>query len=41
MDDPIRVQNRGVRIRGEGRVIEGLRVSGADEVEAAATGGRG
>jgi hypothetical protein len=33
-DDPIRVLNRGVRIRGEGRVVEGLRVNGTDEVEA-------
>jgi len=33
-NDPIRVLNRGVRIRGEGRVVEGLRARGTDEVEA-------
>ena len=32
-NDPIRVLNRGVRIRGEGKVVEGFRVSGTDEVE--------
>ena len=34
-DPPIRVLNRGVRIRGEGRVVvlKGLRVKGTDEVE--------
>ena len=30
--------NRGVRIRGEGKVVEGLRVSGTDEVEAESRG---
>ena len=30
--------NRGVRIRGEGEVVEGLRVSGTDEVEAESRG---
>ena len=29
--DPIRVLNRGVRTRGEGSVVEGLKVSGTDE----------
>ena len=32
-NDPIRVLNRGVRIRGEGKVVEVLRVSGTGEVE--------
>ena len=40
-NDPIRVLNRGVRIRGEGRVVvvEGLRVvNGTNEVEAEGRG---
>ena len=37
-NEPIRVLNRGVRIRGESKVVEGLRVSGTDEVEAEARG---
>jgi hypothetical protein len=32
-NDPIRVLNRGLRIRGEGRGVEGLRGKGTDEVE--------
>ena len=41
-DSPIRVLNRGLRIRGEGRgegrVVEGLKVNGTDEVEAEGRG---
>ena len=36
--DPMRVLNRGVRIRGDGRVVEGLRVKGTDEDEAEGRG---